>query len=47
MNNLNDDGGGHQTRALTAHSPNEEGNRLNRLTDRTGDGLSVLSIMNR
>ena len=46
MNNLNDDGGGHQTRALTAHSPNEEGNRLNRLTDSTDDGLSVLSIMN-
>eukprot|EP00956_Cyclotella_meneghiniana_P018045 scaffold29820_cov95-Cyclotella_meneghiniana.AAC.7 len=24
MNNPTDDGGGHQTRALTVHSPNEE-----------------------
>ena len=47
MNNLNDDGGSHQTKASAARSPNEEGNRLNRRTDRTNDGLGVLQIMNR
>eukprot|EP00956_Cyclotella_meneghiniana_P006998 scaffold9418_cov42-Cyclotella_meneghiniana.AAC.1 len=45
INNPNDEGGSHQTRAFSARSPNKEVNRLNQRTDRTANGLNVPSTV--